>query len=50
MGSDIEEWNLNAGKNVAEGCMIKMNSWLKEFGLADSNWEKYKPVSYYKEL
>lgn len=50
MGSDIEEWNLNADKNVVEDCMIKMNSWLKEFGLADSNWEKYKPVFYYKEL
>ena len=50
MGKDMEEWNLNVDKNVVETNMIKMNKWLKEFGLTDSDWEKYKPVFYYKEL
>ena len=50
IGKDIEEWDLNADKNVVEDCMINMNRWLKRFGLEDADWEKYKPIFYYKEL
>lgn len=50
IGKDIEEWDLNADKNVVEDCMINMNRWLKSFGLEDADWEKYKPIFYYKEL
>ena len=50
MGKDMEEWNLNVDKNVVEDCMINMNRWLKSFGLEDADWEKYKPIFYYKEL
>ena len=50
MGKEMEEWNLNADKNVVEDCMINMNRWLKSFGLEDADWEKYKPIFYYKEL
>lgn len=50
MGKDMEEWNLNADKNVVEDCMINMNRWLKSFGLEDADWGKYKPIFYYKEL
>ena len=37
-------------KNVVEDRMINMNRWLKSFGLEDADWEKYKPIFYYKEL
>lgn len=50
MGKEMEEWDLNADKNVVEDCMINMNRWLKSFGLEDADWEKYKPIFYYKEL
>lgn len=50
IGKDIEEWDLNADKNVVEDSMINMNRWLKSFGLEDADWEKYKPIFYYKEL
>ena len=50
IGKDIEEWDLNADKNVVEDCMININRWLKSFGLEDADWEKYKPIFYYKEL
>ena len=50
IGKDIEEWDLNADKNVVEACMINMNRWLKSFGLEDADWEKYKPFFCYKEL
>lgn len=50
MGKDMEEWNLNVDKNVVEDRMINMNRWLKSFGLEDADWEKYKPIFYYKEL
>ena len=40
IGKDIEEWDLNADKNVVEDCMINMNRWLKSFGLEDADWEK----------
>lgn len=50
IGKDIEEWDLNADKNVVESSMINMNRWLKSFGLEDADWEKYKPIFYYKEL
>ena len=49
MGKDMEEWNLNVDKNVVEGNMIKMNKWLKEFGLKDSDWDKYQPIYFYNE-
>lgn len=49
MGKDMEEWDLNADKNVVEACMIKMNKWLKEFGLKDSDWDKYQPIYFYYE-
>ena len=44
MGKDMEEWNLNVDKNVVEANMIKMNKWLKEFGLTDSDWDNYQPI------
>ena len=47
---ESEEWNLDVDKNVVESCMLKMNNWLKGLGLADSDWEKYTPIYYYKEL
>lgn len=50
IGKDIEEWDLNADKNVVEDSMINMNRWLKSFGLEDADWEKYMPIFYYKEL
>lgn len=49
MGKDMEEWNLNVDKNVVEANMIKMNKWLKEFGLTDSDWDNYQPVYFYNE-
>lgn len=49
MGKDMEEWNLNVDKNVVEANMIKMNKWLKEFGLKDSDWDKYQPIYFYNE-
>ena len=49
MGKDLEEWDLNADKNVVESCMINMNRWLKSFGLEDADWKMYKPIFYYKE-
>lgn len=49
MGKDMEEWNLNVDKNVVEANMIKMNKWLKEFGLTDSDWNKYQPIYFYNE-
>lgn len=49
MGKDIEEWDLNADKNVVEDSMIKMNNWLKEFGSADSDWNAYRPIYFYNE-
>ena len=49
MGKNIEEWDLNADKNVVESCMLKMNNWLKGLGLADSDWNAYKPVYFYYE-
>lgn len=49
MGKDMEEWNLNADKNVVEDCMIKMNKWLKKFGLTDSDWDNYQPIYFYNE-
>lgn len=49
MGKDMEEWNLNVDKNVVETNMIKMNKWLKEFGLTDSDWDNYQPIYFYNE-
>lgn len=49
MGKEMEEWNLNADKNVVEDCMINMNKWLKEFGLTDSDWNNYQPIYFYNE-
>ena len=49
MGKDMEEWNLNVDKNVVEANMIKMNKWLKEFGLTDSDWNNYQPIYFYNE-
>ena len=49
MGKDMEEWNLNVDKNVVEANMIKMNKWLKEFGLTDSDWDNYQPIYFYNE-
>ena len=49
MGKEMEEWNLNADKNVVEDCMIKMNKWLKEFSLTDSDWDNYQPIYFYNE-
>ena len=50
MGKELEEWDLNADKNVVESCMINMNTWLKSFGFEDVDWKMYKPIFYYKEL
>ena len=44
MGEDIEEWNLAVNKDVAEKCLINMNTWLKDFKLADFDWTNYKPI------
>ena len=44
MGEDVEEWNLAVNKDVAEKCLINMNTWLKDFKLADFNWTNYKPI------
>lgn len=49
MGKDMEEWNLNVDKNVVEANMIKMNKWLKEFGLTDSDWDNCQPIYFYNE-
>ena len=49
MGKEMEEWNLNADKNVVEDCMIKMNKWLKKNGLTDSDWDNYQPIYFYNE-
>lgn len=49
MGKDMEEWNLNVDKNVVEANMIKMNKWLKEFCLTDSDWDNYQPIYFYNE-
>ena len=46
---DMEEWNLNVDKNVVEANMIKMNKWLKEFGVTDSDWDNYQPIYFYNE-
>lgn len=44
MGEDVEEWNLAVNKDVAEKCLINMNTWLKDFKLADFDWINYKPI------
>lgn len=44
MGEDVEEWNLAVNKDVAEKCLINMNTWLKDFKLADFDWTNYKPI------
>lgn len=44
MGEDIEEWDLAVDKDVAEKCMLQMNTWLKDLKLADSDWTNYKPI------
>lgn len=44
MGDDIEEWDLAVNKDVAERCLINMNTWLKNLKLADSDWTNYKPI------
>lgn len=49
IGDEVQEWDLDADKNVVENCMLKMNNLLKGLGLADSDWNAYKPVYFYYE-
>ena len=49
IGKEVKEWNLHANKDAIEFSMIKMNDWLKGFGLADSDWNAYQPVYFYNE-